>query len=179
MALTDTFIKAAKPRQKNWKLADEKGLYLLITPAGGKLWKVKFRHLGKEKKLSLGAYPDVSLAKARKLRDAAREQLAEGLDPALDRKKAKFAARLSAGVSLRSEWARNVFLLVRTAAAAHRCGDARADENELEQHAVRQWPADHHHGGEARGRSTEVRRRRAGDCSEIQLLHVTLNQRAR
>lgn len=67
MALNDTVIKAAKPREKNWKLADEKGLYLLITPAGGKLWRVKFRHHNKEKKLSLGAYPEVGLAKARKL----------------------------------------------------------------------------------------------------------------
>jgi integrase len=102
MALSDTIIKAAKPREKNWKLADEKGLYLLITPAGGKLWKVKFRHHGKEKKLSLGAYPDVSLAKARKLRRAAREQLAEGQDPALERRKAKFRAKLGAGVTFAS-----------------------------------------------------------------------------
>jgi integrase len=99
MALTDTVIKAAKPREKNWKLADEKGLYLLITPAGGKLWKVKFRHQGKEKKLSLGAYPEIGLAKARKLRDTAREQLAEGQDPALERKKARFTAKLSAGAT--------------------------------------------------------------------------------
>jgi hypothetical protein len=102
MALNDTVIKAAKPREKNWKLADEKGLYLLLTPAGGKLWRVKFRLHGKEKKLSLGAYPDVGLAKARKLRDAAREQLADGQDPALERKKAKFTAKLSAQVSHRS-----------------------------------------------------------------------------
>jgi integrase len=99
MALNDTVIKAAKPRERDWKLADERGLYLLITPAGGKLWRLKFRHLGKEKKLSLGAYPEISLAKARKLRDAAREKLAEGLDPALERKKAKFTAKLSAGVT--------------------------------------------------------------------------------
>lgn len=99
MALNDTVIKAAKPRGKDWKLPDEKGLYLLVTPAGGKLWRFKFRYLGKEKKLSLGAYPEVSLAKARKLRDAAREQLADGHDPALERKKAKFTAKLSAGIT--------------------------------------------------------------------------------
>jgi integrase len=102
MALNDTVIKAAKPREKNWKLADERGLYLLITPAGGKLWRIKFRLHGKEKKLSLGAYPDVGLAKARKLRDAAREQLAAGQDPALERKKARFTAKLSAGVTFAS-----------------------------------------------------------------------------
>jgi integrase len=99
MALSDTVIKAAKPRAKDWKLADEKGLYLLVTSAGGKLWRLKFRHLGKEKKLTLGAYPEVGLAKARKLRDKAREQLADGQDPALERKKAKFTAKLGAGVT--------------------------------------------------------------------------------
>lgn len=71
MALSDTAIRAAKPRTKEWKLADEKGLYLLVTPAGGKLWRLKFRHNGREKKLSLGQYPEISLAQARKLRDEA------------------------------------------------------------------------------------------------------------
>lgn len=102
MALTDTAIKTAKPREKDWKMADEKGLYLLVTPSGGKLWKLKFRHLGKKKKLSLEAYPEVSLAKARKLRDGAREQLADGQDPALEKRKARFAAKLSAGITFAS-----------------------------------------------------------------------------
>jgi integrase len=99
MPLTDTAVRAAKPREKSYKMADERGLYLLLTTSGGKLWKLKFRLLGKEKKLSLGAYPEVSLAKARKLRDAARERLADGEDPALDKRKAKAAARLKAGVT--------------------------------------------------------------------------------
>jgi len=99
MALNDTLIKAAKPQEKDRKLADEKGLYLLITPAGGKLWRLKFRHLGKEKKLSLGAYPEVGLKKARQLRDAAREQLAAGQDPAIARKKAKATAKMSAATT--------------------------------------------------------------------------------
>lgn len=102
MALNDTVIKAAKSREKDWKLADEKGLYLLVTRSGGKLWKLKFRHLGKEKKLSLGAYPDVGLAKARKLRDAAREQIADGQDPALAKKKARYASKVSAGITFAS-----------------------------------------------------------------------------
>ena len=95
MALSDMIIRAAKPQAKERKLTDGKGLYLLITPTGGKLWKVKFRYQGKEKKLSLGAYPEISLAKARKLRDDARVSLADGQDPSLERKKAKFAAKLS------------------------------------------------------------------------------------
>lgn len=99
MALSDIIIRAAKPQEKDWKLTDEKGLYLLITPSGGKLWRIKFRHQGKEKKLSLGAYPEVNLTKARKLRDAARATLANGQDPALERKKAKFTAKLSAGIT--------------------------------------------------------------------------------
>lgn len=96
MALNDIRIKAAKPREKDWKLGDEKGLYLLITPAGGKLWRFKFRHNGKEKKLSLGAFPDIGLAKARQLRDTAREKLADGDDPALERKRSKSVAKLKA-----------------------------------------------------------------------------------
>ncbi len=96
MTLTDTVVRAAKAREKDWKLADEKGLYLAITPGGSKLWRLKFRHHGKEKKLSLGAYPDVSLKEARRLRDEARATLAGGVDPSLERRKAKAMARLSA-----------------------------------------------------------------------------------
>src|SRR5437763_838808 len=62
MALSDTAIRNAKPKAKPWKLADAKGLYLLITPGGSKLWRVKYRFLGKEKKLSFGAYPEISLS---------------------------------------------------------------------------------------------------------------------
>ena len=95
MALTEIEVRNAKPREKDWKLADEKGLYLFISKAGGKLWRFKFRVHGREKKLSLGAYPEISLAKARKLRDEARATRADGQDPSLERKKAKFAAKLS------------------------------------------------------------------------------------
>ena len=59
MALTDTAIKAAKHGAKPIKLFDERGLFLLLQPSGGKLWRLKYRILGKEKKLSLGVYPDV------------------------------------------------------------------------------------------------------------------------
>lgn len=64
MPLADTAIKKAKPGSKPVKLADGKGLYLLVNPVGSKLWRCKYRVLGKEKVLSLGAYPDVSLAQA-------------------------------------------------------------------------------------------------------------------
>ena len=96
MALTDTTIRTAKPRDKEYKLADSGGLYLLVTPAGGKLWRLKFRIDGKERKLSLGGYPDVSLAEARKERDAARAKLASGSDPAREKQRQKVLAKLSA-----------------------------------------------------------------------------------
>jgi hypothetical protein len=65
MPLTDTAIKKAKPGAKPVKLSDGRGLYLLVSPAGSKLWRWKYRFLGKEKVMALGAYPDVSLAQAR------------------------------------------------------------------------------------------------------------------
>ncbi len=65
MPLSDTAIRTAKPTDKPYKLADEKGLFLLVTPAGGKWWRLKYRFGGKEKLLSLGTYPDVGLKDAR------------------------------------------------------------------------------------------------------------------
>lgn len=82
MALTDTAIRNAKPGDKPKKMYDERGLFLLVQPSGGKLWRLKYRYLGKEKKLSLGVYPDVSLKVARERRDEARMLLANGADPA-------------------------------------------------------------------------------------------------
>ena len=100
MALTDSALKALKPRDKAYKATDAKGLYVLVTPAGSKLWKVKFRNkVGAEKKLSLGAYPDISLKEARDLRDAARSKIAKGIDPAEQKQRDKRAARISAANS--------------------------------------------------------------------------------
>ncbi|MCB2050522.1 MAG: DUF4102 domain-containing protein [Novosphingobium sp.] len=96
MALTDIAIRNAKPRAKPYKMGDAGGLYLMVTPAGGKLWRLKFRVAGKEKLLSLGGWPDVSLANARKERDTARETLAAGADPAREKQQAKHLARVSA-----------------------------------------------------------------------------------
>ena len=86
MALTVTAINAAKSRDKPYKLADGLGLYLLVAPTGGRLWRMNYRFLGQQKTLSLGTYPEVSLAKARERRTAAREALADGLDPTEVRK---------------------------------------------------------------------------------------------
>lgn len=89
MALTDTAIRNAKPGAKPIKLFDSLGLFLLIAPAGGKWWRLKYRFGGKEKLLSLGTYPEVSLKQARVKRDTARSQLANGIDPGEHRKAAK------------------------------------------------------------------------------------------
>lgn len=97
MALTDTAIRAAKPGDKPIKLFDEKGLFLLLQPSGGKLWRFKYRFEGKENKLALGRYPEVSLKEARRRRDEARQALVNGIDPAEKKKqKAAEAARNAA-----------------------------------------------------------------------------------
>ncbi len=81
MPLTDTQTRQAKPREKTWKLSDEKGMYLEITPKAQKYWRLKYRYGGKEKRLAIGVYPDVSLKEARAKRDDARKQLSIGIDP--------------------------------------------------------------------------------------------------
>jgi integrase len=96
MALTDTFIRTAKPSDKPRKLADEKGLFLLISANGGKWWRLKYRFGGKEKLLSLGTYPEVGLKLARDRRDEARKLLAAGADPG-EQRKAEKQAKAEAG----------------------------------------------------------------------------------
>ena len=86
MPLTDTAVRNAKPGAKPAKLFDERGLFLIVTPAGGKWWRLKYRFDNKEKLLSLGVYPDVSLKAARVRRDELRTLLANGIDPGVHRK---------------------------------------------------------------------------------------------
>lgn len=100
MPLTDTAIRNAKPGAKPVKLFDERGLYLLVTPAGGKWWRFRYRFAGKEKLLSLGIYPDVALKAARDRRDDARRMVAEGIDPSENRKAQKTARTDRAANSL-------------------------------------------------------------------------------
>ncbi len=99
MPLTDIAIRSARSREKPYKLTDQRGLYLLIQPTGGKLWRYKYKQHGKEKKLSLGIYPKVSLAAARKLAEKARDRIAEGHDPVAEKKIQKAAAILSAATT--------------------------------------------------------------------------------
>jgi len=91
MPLTDITVKNAKPSAKSVRLHDERGLYLEISPAGGKWWRFKYRFDDKEKRLSLGVYPDVGLKMARQRRDDARKMLADGVDPGENRKAVKAA----------------------------------------------------------------------------------------
>jgi integrase len=89
MPLTDTAIRKVKPAGNTQRLFDGGGLYLELSPAGGKWWRLKYRFDGKEKRLSLGVYPDVGLAGARIRRDEARKLLASGIDPSEHRKATK------------------------------------------------------------------------------------------
>lgn len=87
--LNDIKVKSAKAQDKDYKIADERSLYLFVKKSGSKLWRFAYRFEGKQKTLSLGQYPDVTLAKAREIRDKARKQLAEGHDPGFIKKTAK------------------------------------------------------------------------------------------
>ncbi len=89
MPLTDITIKSTKPGAKPLRLFDGGGLYLEVAPSGGKWWRLKYRHDGKEKRISLGTYPDTSLKDARDRRDNARKDLASGIDPGAKRKAEK------------------------------------------------------------------------------------------
>ncbi len=99
MALTDTAIRNAKPRERDYKLSDSAGLYLLVTPAGGKLWRLKYRMHGIERKLALGKYPAVSLSDARKAREAAQTKARQGDDPAAAKRRDRIVAKLAAATT--------------------------------------------------------------------------------
>ncbi|KNC90884.1 tyrosine-type recombinase/integrase [Trabulsiella odontotermitis] len=89
MALTDAKIRATKPDEKPYKLADSGNMFLLVHPNGSKYWRLRYRHLGKEKTLALGQYPEVSLSEAREKRDEARKLIADGIDPCEQRRAKK------------------------------------------------------------------------------------------
>lgn len=102
MVLTDTAIRNAKPAEKPYKVTDSQGLYLLVNPRGSKLWRIKYRIDGVERKLSLGAYPEITLAEARAARDAARRQLAHAIDPNVAKRQARIEASIRASNSFAS-----------------------------------------------------------------------------
>lgn len=96
MALTDVAIRNAKPGAKAVKMADGGGMFLLVTPAGGKLWRLKYRIDGREKLLAIGAYPEIGLGEARRRREEARELIALGKDPSREKQREKVRARIQA-----------------------------------------------------------------------------------
>lgn len=96
MPLTDTAIRKAKAEEKPYKLSDSGGLFLYVTPAGGKSWRWKYYVNGREKLMTLGLYPDVSLADARERRDQARKVKASGQDPMLERQSEQHKRRAAA-----------------------------------------------------------------------------------
>lgn len=102
MPLTDTACRNAKPGPKPAKLFDSSGLYLLVQPSGGRLWRFKYRFGGKEKLLALGSYPLVTLKDARKQRDKARELLDNGTDPSQQKKADKLARLVAAEHSFKT-----------------------------------------------------------------------------
>jgi len=104
MALTDTVIRKARAKHTVYRLTDGGGLYLQITPAGGRLWRWKYRFDGREKLMSFGSYPDVSLSLARERHVEARKLLASGTDPMAERKAQKAAAENSFQSIARAWW---------------------------------------------------------------------------
>src|ERR1700733_11567821 len=101
--LNDTKVRSARPRDRAFKLYDERGLFLLVTPTGGRLWRLKYQLHGHEKLISLGAYADVTLKRARDRREAARKLIADDVDPSAQRKSERAAlAQNFQGVA--NEW---------------------------------------------------------------------------
>lgn len=103
MSLTEFAIRSAKPQPKPYKVFDEKGLFLLVRPNGARLWRFKYFHGGIEKLLSLGAYPEVPLKRARAKRDEARALVADAIDPSAKRKAEK-SAHTETFAALAEEW---------------------------------------------------------------------------
>jgi integrase len=101
--LTEAAIRAEKPSDKQRKLFDERGLYLLIHPNGSRYWRFKYRHAGREKLIALGTYPDITLKRAREKRDEARKLVADNIDPSVERQATKAANTQTLGL-VYEEW---------------------------------------------------------------------------
>jgi len=98
--LSDTKIRQAKPRDKQYKIYDAKGLFIIVTPKGGKWWRFKYTVGGKAKTISLGTYPDVTLKLARERRDGKRQLLSGDVDPSA----ARAAAKTDTFEAVAQEW---------------------------------------------------------------------------
>ena len=103
MALTELGIKQAKPQEKEYMLHDDRGLYLLVKPAGGKYWRLRYWQNGKETKMSLGVYPTVTLKEAREKRNELRKGISNGIDPK-EAKRATFIQPQELFEEITNEW---------------------------------------------------------------------------
>ncbi len=103
MPLSDAQLRALKPKAKPYKVSDFDGLYVTVTPSGSRLWHLKYRIGGREKRLSFGAYPSVTLSDARKLKDEARATLAAGSDPGVVKQARKRAERERRGITFAAQ----------------------------------------------------------------------------
>src|SRR5579863_4795555 len=101
--LSEARIRAARPKERAYKLFDERGLFMLVSPTGGRLWRFRYRLGGVEKLLTLGAYPDVTLKRAREKRDDARKLVADGVDPSAKRQ-AERATHAETFEAIAREW---------------------------------------------------------------------------
>jgi integrase len=125
MPLNDISIRAAKPGPKPVKLSDGKGLFLLVQPSGGKLWRLKYRIAGKENKLSLGRYPDVGLREARERCAEARKLIASGIDPSEQKRIDRLDAAIRAETTFKAVADEYIEKSVREGRAAVTIGKAR------------------------------------------------------
>ena len=105
--LTELKIKSLKPQEKSYRVYDERGLYLQISPSGGKLWRYKYSFDSKEKLLSFGSWPEVKLADAREMRDDARKTLREGIDPGLMKRRSRMGSGNDTFIIVGREWTAN------------------------------------------------------------------------
>ncbi len=110
MVLKDIHVRNAKPKAKIYRLFDGGGLYLEISPSGGKYWRYKYRFAGKEKRLAFGRYPNLSLSEARELHTQARKALAKGEDPSAVKREAARQIKLKSTNTFEAiarEWHQN------------------------------------------------------------------------
>ncbi len=110
MKLNDVAVRKAKPEAKSYKMADGGGMYLEVMPNGSKYWRLKYRIAGKEKRLALGVYPDITLADARERREQARKLIANGTDPGAVKQTQKRLAKIGAANTFEAvarEWTEN------------------------------------------------------------------------
>lgn len=175
MALTDLAIRSVKPKDRPYKLGDALGLFFLVQPSGGKLWRLKYRLEGKERKLAISSYPALSLGEARKRRDEARELMAAGKDPSREKRRDKVRARAAAANSFATLVAEYCAKRMRDGVGGWAPATAKRSEYLLGQ-LTRPLGNNAGNGHRARGRtggdSEDRNRGQLGECSA----HVTARE---